>query len=220
MEIYPSLISSDLLNLERTITALEPHCAGFHLDIMDDHFVPNLTWGPAFVNAIMKASAKPLHVHLMVDAPAEWMSRVSPRQDDIMIFHYEAISDKTVIPALLQEFKDLGCKVGIAINPETSVENVFEFCKHLDQVLLMSVHPGFSGQKFMPEVVGKVQLLIELREEQNLAFTIGMDGGIGKDNLKVLTEVGVNQVGIASAIFSQKNVIVALKELVQIASSD
>ena len=218
MEIYPSLISSDLLNLERTITELEPHCAGFHIDVMDDHFVPNLTWGSAFVNSITKVSAKPVHVHLMVDAPSEWMSRISPRQDDIIIFHYEAISDKTVITPLLQEFKDLGCKIGIAINPETSVENVFEFCMNLDHLLLMSVNPGFSGQKFMPEVVDKVRPLIEFRKKQNLSFTIGMDGGIGKENLKVLAESGVDQVGIASAIFSQKDALVALKELAQLVS--
>ncbi len=212
MEIYPSLISSDLLNLQNTINILDPVVDGFHIDVMDDHFVPNLTWGPAFINAIAGASKKPLHVHLMVDNPAKWPSRLNLRSKDLLIFHYEAI-DKKDIPALIEEIKNQGVKVGIAINPKTAISEIFEFLPNLDNVLIMSVQPGFSGQKFMLEVTEKILPLVEFRNKNNLKFKISMDGGIDKTNIKNLSDMGVEQFGVASAIFSQENWARAVKEL-------
>ena len=212
MEIYPSLISSDLLNLQNSINILDSVVEGFHIDVMDDHFVPNLTWGPAFVNAIVGASEKPLHVHLMVDNPMKWPSRLDLRSKDLLIFHYEAV-DKKDIPMLIEEIKNQNVKVGIAINPKTKVDDIFDFLSSLDNVLIMSVNPGFSGQKFMPEVAEKIVPLIEFRKKNNLNFKISMDGGIDKTNIKNLSDIGVEQFGIASAIFSQKNWLEAVKEL-------
>ncbi len=213
MEIFPSLISADLLNLEKVIKELDPYCDGYHIDVMDDHFVPNLTWGPAFVQGILNISKLPLHIHFMVTSPEKWLTRIKFRPQDVFIFHYESTLEQEVILRLIDAIKVLGCKVGIAINPKTPVSKIFDYVDNIDHVLIMSVEPGFSGQKFMPEVINKVESLINQRESMNLNFKIGMDGGIVKENLKMLSEKGVDQFGIASAIFSDKNPVKKLKDL-------
>ncbi|MFH1644195.1 MAG: ribulose-phosphate 3-epimerase [bacterium] len=213
MEIYPSLISSDLLNLQKTINILQPVVDGFHIDVMDDHFVPNLTWGPAFVDAIVGATEKPLHVHIMVDNPTIWTKRIKLLRDrDTLIFHYEAIDCKK-IPKLIEEIKNQNVNVGIAINPKTDINVVFDFLPDLNNVLIMSVNPGFSGQRFMPQVMDKITPLFEYREKNNFNFKISMDGGIGQSNIKNLVDLGVDQFGIACAIFSQKDWIAAVENL-------
>lgn len=213
MEIFPSLISADLLNLSKIIKELDPHCDGYHIDVMDDHFVPNLTWGPAFVQAILNASGLPVHIHLMVTDPEKWLTRIKLSPQDVFIFHYEATLEQDRILKFIDAVKVLGCKVGIAINPGTPVTAIFDYVDNVDHILVMSVEPGFSGQKFMPEVVDKVESLVNQRESMNLNFTIGMDGGIGKENIKMLAQKGVDQFGVASAIFSEKNIVKALKDL-------
>lgn len=213
MEILPSLISGDILNLESTIKLLSDHCDGFHIDVMDDHFVPNLTWGPAFVNAIMQKTNLPLHIHLMVDNPVTWVDRIKLRQNDLFIFHLEAALDFQEVGDIIETTKKRNLKVGIAIKPKTDITHVFEFLNHLDHVLIMSVNPGFSGQKFMPEVIKKLEPLIKKRKEMNLDFTIGMDGGIDITNIRYLSACGVDQFGVASAVFGQPDPVKALQEL-------
>lgn len=213
MEIYPSLISSDLLNLEKTIKLLEPHCHGFHIDIMDDHFVPNLTWGHGFVNSIAKATKQPLHVHLMVDNPESWINRLALRSTDCFIFHIEASKTKSETMMLIEAVHDARHPVGIAVNPATNIELIHEYLPLLQIVLIMSVQPGFSGQKFMPEVVHKVPELVALRKKLNAQFKICMDGGIGTNNIATLAEMGVDQVGAAASIFAQPDPKTALLEL-------
>ena len=200
MKIFPSLISADILDLKNVIHALNDHCDGYHIDVMDDHFVPNLTWGPAFVKAIMKETNLPIHLHLMVDNPEKWIDRIALREDDIFIFHVEALKNIDVIDFLK---KINGCKKGIALNPETAVKNIFDVLEALDHVLIMSVNPGFSGQKFIPDVVEKVKTLKKMREEKSLQFTIGIDGGINSENIKMVVDAGADEVGAASAIFSR-----------------
>ena len=214
MEIFPSLISSDLLNLEKTIKLLDKQCDGYHIDVMDDHFVPNLTWGPAFVNAIRNATDLPMHVHLMVEDPEKWVERLELKGFDILIFHIEVFLGSTKICRdLIESVKKKNWQVGIAINPDTDVEDVFEYLKDIDHVLLMSVQPGFSGQKFIPEVLQKVEPILKKRRDKDLSFTLGMDGGIDKENIALVEDEGVDQIGIASGIFSQKDWVAALGEL-------
>lgn len=214
MEIFPSLISSDILNLEKTIKLLDPHCHGYHIDVMDDHFVPNLTWGSCFVNAISKVTDLPLHVHLMVDDPIKWIDRLDLNPSNIFIFHIEPfLSSLQECRNFIKDLKVKNCRVGIAINPDTKVENIFDFLNDLDHVLIMSVKPGFSGQKFMIEVLNKVEPLLEKRRDEDLSFSLGMDGGIDKSNIARLADIGIEQVGIASAIFDQKDWIKSLGEL-------
>ncbi len=202
IEIFPSLISADILSLKNVIDLLDPHVDGYHLDVMDFHFVPNLTFGPAVVNAIAGVTERPLHVHLMVDKPAQWLDVLTLRSRDVLVFHYEATKQHM---QLIDAIKGKGYKVGIAINPDTPPDSVLEFLPHLDQVLVMSVQPGFSGQKFMPQVMEKLPKLS--------GTTIAMDGGIGPDNIAILKQKGVTQFGIASAIFDSSDPVQAIRDL-------
>lgn len=208
MKIYPSLISADLLHLGDVIKTLDSHCDGYHIDVMDDHFVPNLTMGPAFVQAIIDATELPIHLHLMVDNPEKWIDRVDLREQDFFIFHHEVVGSTELV-----NLKDKKYKIGIAINPDTKIESIFPYLDQLDYVLLMSVQPGFSGQKFIPEVLEKVKPLVDIRKSKNLKFLIGMDGGIGLSNIEMLADAGVDDVGVASAIFSADDPVRALGEL-------
>ena len=225
MKIYPSLISADILCLREVIKKFDQHCDGYHIDVMDDHFVPNLTWGPAFVSAIRKATSLPIHLHLMVDNPEKWVDRVALKKDDVFVFHSAGgntaksrnTNEGRIIPReVWKEIPTLDCKIGIAFNPKTPVDDIFPVLEKVEHVLLMSVEPGFSGQKFMPEVLKKVAPLVEFREKNNLSFSIGMDGGVGKENIGMLAKEGVDVVGVASAIFSQKYPIDALEELYEL----
>jgi ribulose-phosphate 3-epimerase len=173
---------------------------------MDDHFVPNLTWGPAFVAAIKNETKLPIHLHLMVDNPKSWIDRVSLGVDDLFIFHHEVFSDINLL-------KNLNCKIGAAINPGTQITDIYSYVENISHVLIMSVEPGFSGQKFMPEMIDKVKALVDFRLERKLKFSIGIDGGVSTKNISVLAKEGVDVAGVASAIFSKKDPIIALKEL-------
>lgn len=213
MKIYPSLISCDVLNLATTLTTLNAHVDGYHIDIMDDHFVPNLTWGPTLVNALAGATTKPLQLHLMVDNPASWVSRLQLQPKDSFVFHREVLKDVRDGMRLIEELQKRGIKTGLALNPQTGLEKLTPFAELLDEVLVMSVNPGFSGQKFIESVREKVPALVQLRERENFNFKICMDGGIGSDNICSLEQAGVDMVSVASAIFSSKNYAEALKNL-------
>lgn len=224
MEIYPSLMCADLLNLGKAILSLDAHCDGYHVDVMDDHFVPNLTMGPGFVNAIITATHKPIQVHLMVDHPKCWVDRLKLREIDALIFHYEAFECFKPMKDLIETVKAKGWRVGMAFNPHTHIydphTNVSLIASHLsllDEILIMSVKPGFSGQAFMPEVLETAKMIINCRKTQNANFKIYMDGGIGKDNIKLISGLGIDAVVVGASIFSQKNPVDALKELYEIA---
>lgn len=217
LEIYPSLMCADLLNLAKVLFDLDDYCDGYHIDVMDDHFVPNLTMGPDFVNAIAAVTQKPIQVHLMVDNPKSWVSRLKLSEKDTFIFHYEAFECFSPMKELVTKVKEKGWKVGMAFNPETNVSLVESNLNLFDKILMMSVNPGFAGQKFMPEVIEKVKNIITCKKTQNANFKICMDGGIGKDNIKMLAGFGIDAVAVGAAIFSEKNPVKALKELYEIA---
>ncbi|NRB21566.1 ribulose-phosphate 3-epimerase [Candidatus Dependentiae bacterium] len=208
--IYPSLIASNLLNIKKTITLFDPHCSGYHLDIMDDHFVPNLTWGPMFINAIAKATTKKLWVHLMVENPSSFLDRLSLPPGSIFTFHIESKGDHE---KLIDAIKEKKWKPSIAINPKTNPKNIFNLLDKIDQVLVMSVEPGFSGQSFLPDSLKKIEKLADHRKKNNLSFSIAIDGGIHNNNIVELKKVGADEFGIASAIFKQQNPLGALEKL-------
>lgn len=212
MKIYPSLISADLLNLKKTIEMLDNHCDGYHLDIMDDHFVPNLTWGPMFINAIAGITTRPLHVHLMVTNPATWLDRLDLSIKDTFTFHVEAVKEPTQIKEFIMRIHEYGTKAGIAINPRTDIAAITPFLSILDEVLVMSVDPGFSGQEFI-DVTNKVDELRTIRSEKKLTFEIGMDGGINAKNIRLIAQHEVDFVGVASAIFNEKDIVKGLQTL-------
>lgn len=215
-KIYPSLISTDLLNLEHAIQMLEPHCAGFHLDVMDFHFVPNLTWGPDFINAIRKATKKQLWIDLLVDLPQPYLERLQLQKDDIISVHYESEYDNDIFRMIRKK----GCKASLALDPKTPIEVIVPFLDVIDHVLLMSVPPGFSGQEFVYESVDKAKKLYMLREKlisepQHAGFLIGMDGGLNETTLPLVVEY-VDTFAIAAGIFGAKDSIEMLRKLEQI----
>lgn len=212
IKIYPSLMAANLINLGHDIKLLEPHCDGFHIDVMDFHFVPNLTFGPDMVNAIRHASKKPLWVHLMVDEPARYIPRLQLRQGDILSIHYEAIKPELVAQTL-KLVKDRTWQVSLALKPSTPLSVVTPFIPVLDQILLMSVEPGFSGQEFVASTQERLTELNKLKAETNARFVIGMDGGINETNIAQLAKAGVQDMGIGSAIFGSEKPIEQIKKL-------
>jgi len=213
MQIYPSLISSDLLNLQQTITTFDSLCAGYHIDVMDDHFVPNLTWGPAFVNAISKKTRQPLNVHLMVSNPMAWPKRLSLRPQDMITFHYESLKIPQEIFDCIKNIHTYGCKVGIALKPETSVRILPDIVPLVDSVLLMSVNPGFSGQKFMHLTTQKIEQLVTLRTVSKTTFQIGIDGGINESTINLIQPYPIDYVSIAAGIFATPDPVESFKKL-------
>ncbi len=209
-KIYPSLIDADPCNLQAEIEKLDPHVDGYHIDIMDNHFVPNLTFGAAVVNRIAQCTKNPLWVHLMVTDPIQWDNLLFMPKGTIFSFHFEATVE---ISRFIRQLHEKKYQASLAINPKTPVEEIFPILNALDHVLVMSVEPGFSGQPFLKETVEKVEKLAAYRQTSNLQFRIGMDGGIGKDNIKMLRQKGVDDFAVAAAIFRQSDPIAALKEL-------
>lgn len=210
MKIYPSLISADLLNLATVIKLLEPHCDGFHLDVMDNHFVPNLTWGPAFINAIATVAKKTAHVHLMIDNPAAMLDRFTLPKDTIIAFHGQSTQNPR---ELIKKITLKGWVASIALSPALGIETIAELLPEVGEVLVMSVEPGFSGQKFMPAALEKAAWLAEYRQQKSLDFTIVMDGGINAENIGQVRKAGVDGVAVAAGIFGTPDPIKALNTL-------
>jgi ribulose-phosphate 3-epimerase len=211
--IYPTLLAFDVLNPQREIERIEPLAEGFQLDIMDNHFVPNLMYGADFVNAVARITHKKQWVHLMVDDPVGWLGGLFVPPGSIMTFHIEATHHITGTIKYIVEKKWLP---SIAINPETPVEAVFPFLPMLHQVSLMSVEPGFPRQEFLKETLEKFRKLRGYRQTSQLQFRIALDGGINKINIKNLVMEGVDDLAIASAIFGQKDPLKELRELIEL----
>jgi ribulose-phosphate 3-epimerase len=213
--IFPSLTAADQLNLEREIKLLEPYCEGFHLDVMDNHFVPNITWGADTVNAIARLTDRILWVHLMVDNPAEFMKTLALPAGSIVTIHREAIGNNINI---LNRIKEKDWVPGIVISPKTPVEEIFPLLDVLHHVTIMSVEPGFAGQQFLPSAIEKIEHLIGYRETSGLKFEIALDGGINEHNIADLSQRGVDVFGVASAIFGKQDPVTALQHLQKLAA--
>lgn len=212
-QIYPSLMSADLLNLEKVIKTLEPHCDGFHIDIMDNHFVPNLTWGPDLTNAIAKATKKPLLVHLMVEKPEDMITKFKLTPQSIISFHLEATQTPQVA---ISAIKKAGYMPSIAIKPKTPIKALYPWIDEgLPHILLMSVEPGFSGQAFIESSVDRLKELVAHKRELQKDVIISMDGGITKNNIGILHRLGAEQFAVASGIFGEPDAVAALKGLYQ-----
>lgn len=208
--IYPSLIAADLLNIQQEIKALDPYCHGYHLDVMDGHFVPNFTFGASFVNAIARATYKKIWVQLLVENPEDWLDKLFLPVDSIVTFHIES---KGEIVKTIDRIKKKNWAPSIAINPKTDVEEVFPYLNLISQALIMSVVPGFSGQEFLTDSTSKADRLVGYRQTSGLQFSIAMDGGINKNNIVMLKEHGVDDFAIGSGIFKGDDPVAALKEL-------
>lgn len=213
LEIFPSLISGDILSIRKQIEEFEPLCDGFHIDIMDGCFAPNLAFGIAFVNAVVSATRLPIHTHWMVRDPAFWIERCALRPIDFFTFHVEAYSDHTKILSTLKMLQSKNIKTGLALKPKTEASVLKNYFSLVDQVLIMSVEPGFSGQKFMPAVNEKIDEVVLLKRLQSLPFSVALDGGVRASALKGLMKQGVTQCAMASAIFSSPSPLEALRSI-------
>ena len=203
IQISPSILSADFSQLGKEIKKLEDAGADMiHVDVMDGHFVPNLTIGPPVIKALKKNSQLPFDVHLMISPVHKYIESYASAGADIITIHPEATNDLLGSINKIREFKK---KVGVSLNPETKIEIIKEHLNQIDLILIMSVNPGFGGQKFMPEVLNKVKKLDEIRKNLKLNFVIEIDGGINFENSKLAIESGVDILVSGTTIFKNNN---------------
>ena len=211
MLVAPSILSADFGKLNEEITAIcEADCDLIHIDVMDGHFVPNLTIGPVVVESVAKVATKPLDVHLMVENNTFFVDLFAPLKPEYITFHIE---EEKHPHRLIQKIKSLGIKAGVVLNPSTNPIVLEYLLEDLDMVLLMSVNPGFGGQKFIPNVIKKAKQLKKMINEINPNCLIEVDGGVNDKNIHDLKEAGVDVVVAGSYVFKNdyKKAIESLK---------
>jgi len=199
MLVAPSILSADFGNLEKDIKKI---CDGgadlIHVDVMDGHFVPNLTIGPVVVSPVAKVATKPLDIHLMVENNSFFVELFAPLKPEYISFHIE---EEKHPHRLIQRIKELGIKPAIVLNPHTNPESLKYLIAEVDMILLMSVNPGFGGQKFIPSVIPKIKQLKKMIEVYNPKCLIEVDGGVSLDNLGALRDAGVDVFVVGTSIF-------------------
>ena len=203
IKISPSILSADFSQLGNEIKRLEKAGADLiHVDVMDGHFVPNLTIGPPVIKVLRQYSTLPFDVHLMISPVHKYIKDYAEAGADIITIHPEATEN---IESSVSLIKKLNKKIGLSLNPDTSIKIIEKFLSSIDLVLIMSVYPGFGGQKFIPNVVNKIKKLKSIKEKQNLKFDIEVDGGINFDNSKLVVEAGANILVSGTTIFKNNN---------------
>lgn len=216
-QIVPSILSADFANLATDIGKVEK--AGItllHVDIMDGHFVPNLTMGPPVVKSIRKATKVSLDLHCMIENPDQYVPLFAEAGADQMSVHQEACRhlDRTI--RLVQEH---GMKAGVVVNPGTPINTLEDVLDIADYILVMSVNPGFEAQKFIPNSLNKIRRLAQIREERRLKFAIEIDGGVSKDNVQEIVRAGCDWLVAGSAVFHSADPAQTVKELQQLAGT-
>ncbi len=203
IQISPSILAADFSQLGKEIKRLEEGGADLiHVDVMDGHFVPNLTIGPPVIKALKKNCSIKFDVHLMISPVHKYIGVYADAGADIITIHPEATEDLSASILKIKEFKK---KVGVSLNPETKISAIKDYLNQIDLVLIMSVNPGFGGQKFMPEVLDKIKDLKEIQKKQKLNFDIEIDGGINFENSKIAIEAGANILVSGTTIFKSNN---------------
>ena len=203
IQISPSILSADFSQLRNEIKRLEEGGADMiHVDVMDGHFVPNLTIGPPVIESLRKHTKLFFDVHLMISPVHKYIKNYADAGADIITIHPEATEN---LENSINHIKELNKKAGVSLNPDTKISIISDLLEKIDLVLIMSVFPGFGGQKFMPEVVEKIKNLKKIQKEKKLSFDIEVDGGINFSNSKIVIEAGANILVSGTTIFKENN---------------
>jgi ribulose-phosphate 3-epimerase len=209
--VSPSILAADFANLERDVKMLNSSEADWiHIDIMDGQFVPNISFGLPVMKAIHKHAEKPLDVHLMIETPDDYIEDFKEAGAEILTVHYEVCRH---LHRTLQAIKACGMKAGVAINPHTPVDLLQDVINDIDVVLIMSVNPGFGGQKFIPSTVDKVRKLKNLINNKGASAIIEVDGGVNSENAKSLVDAGAKALVAGSFVFKSEDPVQTIKEL-------
>ncbi len=216
-KIAPSILSADFLKLGEEIKSAEAAGADMlHIDIMDGHFVPNITIGPAIVDAIRRITTLPLDVHLMIEEPDRYLGNFINAGADYLTVHYEACIH---LHRAVQSIKESGIKAGVSINPATPAWSLESILPDADIVLVMSVNPGFGGQKFIPSAIDKIRTLRKLINDRKLPLLIEVDGGVKLDNAADILSAGADILVMGSAFFNSKDYGTTIRQLREIAGN-
>jgi ribulose-phosphate 3-epimerase len=213
-KIAPSILSADFLKLGEEIKDAEDAGADMlHIDIMDGHFVPNITIGPSIVKLIRKITSLPLDVHLMIEEPDKYLTDFIKAGADYLTVHYEA---SVHLHRTVHRIKESGVKAGVSLNPATPVWSLEQILPDVDLVLLMSVNPGFGGQDFIPQTIDKIKVLKNLLREKGLSTSIEVDGGVKLDNAAEIISAGSDILVMGSAFFNSKDYGTTVKQFREI----
>lgn len=203
VKIAPSILSADFARLGEDVTAAEKAGADLiHVDVMDGHFVPNITIGPLVVKAVKKIAKLPLDVHLMIENPDDYVKEFAESGSDMITVHAEATAH---LHRTIQNIRECGVKAGVSLNPATPLSLIEIVLPYVDMVLIMSVNPGFGGQKFIPEALPKIRQLKKMIDERKLNVEIEVDGGVNTDNVADVVSAGADIVVMGSAFYNSKD---------------
>lgn len=209
--LAPSILSANFANLAQDLRSIEMGGADWvHCDIMDGHFVPNITFGPMLVKAVKGVANLPIDCHLMIEDPDKYIDAFADAGADYITVHQEAVNH---LHRTIQKIKSRGVKAGVVLNPATPVSTLEDILEEVDIVLIMSVNPGFGGQKFITRALDKIKKLDSIRKENNYNFIIQIDGGITVDNVKTVSEAGCDCFVAGSSVFGKDNISAAAIEL-------
>jgi ribulose-phosphate 3-epimerase len=209
--IAPSLLAANFINLQAECNMLNQSNADwYHLDVMDGHFVPNISFGPMLIEFFRKATTKICDVHLMIEEPGNYAEAFKKAGADILTVHIEAC---THLHRNIQQIKSLGMQAGVALNPHTPVENLQDILADIDLVCLMSVNPGFGGQSFIPHTLTKIKQLRKMIDEKSLKVKIEIDGGVTLDNAKSIIDAGADVLVAGNTVFKSADPIKTIAQL-------